>query len=310
MAIFCSECSREVGEQLFATASRVDQWLLLEYAGAWGGKAIPESDLAPEIKARLMGWANIMPNTETSFIKHGDQQKTGAKIRFFVALTSETYPVLYKFELDGYESLLTFDLEAVLRRDSQFEANIERDPILIICTNGRRDVSCAKYGLPIYNAFAAQTPGWAWQVTHFGGHRFAGTLTMLPDGIMYGRVDMDDVPALIEAQRDRYVVIEKLRGRSCYDEPIQAADYYLRGITGERTITGLRFVSIREEGESAWSVRFDSLADHQCYEVHVRSELSTWVSYKSSSDPEPRQLPQFHLVEHHEVKRKAPRCEG
>jgi hypothetical protein len=306
MALYCSECSREVGEQVFATAPRVDQWVLLEYAGAWGSKAIPESDLAPEIKARLNGWGDGIPFTKTLFIKQGTP---GAKVRLFVALTSETQPALYRFELNHYADLLTFDLESVLRRDPRHADQLQRDPLLLVCTNGRRDVSCAKYGIPVYQACAAQTPGWTWESSHVGGHRFAATFVMLPDGLMYGRVDVDDVPNLLEAQRDRYIVIDKLRGRSCYDAPVQAAEYYLRGITGLRAINALRFVSIREEGASAWSVRFDTMENQQ-HEVHVRRELSTWTTYESSTDAEPKPMPQFHFVEHQQLRRRAPRCEG
>lgn len=307
MTIFCSECSRAVGEQVFATAPRVDQWVLLEYMGTWGAKAIPESDLAPEVKARLSAWGDGIPFTKALFIKQGQM---GAKIRLFVALTSETHPVLYRFELDRYEDVLTFDLDAVLRRDPALAGNISRDPLILVCTNGRRDVSCAKYGVPVYAAFAEQTPGWTWESAHMGGHRFAATLVTLPDGVMYGSVAVDDVPTLVEAGRDRYVVIDKLRGRTCYEPPVQAAEYYLRGITGIRAIHGLRFESLREQGESAWSARFEETENHQRHEVHVRRELSEWTTYESSADAEPKAMPQFHFVAHHEVRRKAPRCEG
>lgn len=307
MTLFCSECSREVGEQVFGTAPRADVWVLVEYTGAWGSKAIPESDLAPEIKARLLEWGDSIPNAKVLFVKQGER---GDAIRLFVALTSETYPVLYRFDLARYDDLLTFDLGAVLRRDSALETQLQRDPLILVCTNGRRDVSCAKYGLPVYQAFAEQTPGWTWESTHVGGHRFAATLVMLPDGVCYGHVDVDNVPELVEAERDRYVVIDKLRGRVAFEQPVQAAEYYLRGITGERALTGLRFVSIRQEGESTWSVRFESTIDHQRHEVHVRREPSSWVSYESSTDAAPRPFPQFHFVEHQVLRRKAPRCEG
>jgi len=306
MTLFCSECSVEAGETIFASAPRTDQWVLVEYTGAWGAKAIPESELAPEIKARLNGWADNIPFTKVLFIKQGEM---GAKIRVFVALTGAAFPALYKFELDSYEALLTFDLEAVLRRAAQFEANLQRDPVILVCTNGRRDVSCAKYGVPVYNAFAEQSPGWAWEVTHIGGHRFAGTLVTLPDGLIYGRVNADDVPELVAALRDRYVVINKVRGRSYYDAPVQAAEYFLRGSTGITALAGLCFESIQQPEEQVWSVRFTT-ADNELHEVHVRREMSPWTVYESSTDAEPRHVPQFHLVEQHAVKRKAPRCEG
>ena len=306
MALFCNECSREVGEQVFGTAPRVDVWLLLEFTGAWGVQAVPESELPPEVKARLIGWGDSIPNTKVQLIKQGEK---GAKIPFFVALTSLESPVVYKFDLDSYDDLLAFDLDAVLRRESRYEDNVHRDPLILVCTNGRRDISCAKYGLPVYQALAEQTPGWAWESTHIGGHRFAGTLVTLPDGVYYGRLDVDDVPELVAAQMNRYLLVERVRGRVVYDQPTQDADYYLRGITGERLLDGLRFVSIREIGERHWSVRF-AADDGHTHEVQVRRAPSEWVAYESSTDAEARHFPQFHLVEHAEMRRKAPRCEG
>ncbi|MBK9746308.1 MAG: hypothetical protein IPO91_05955 [Chloroflexi bacterium] len=307
MTQFCSDCSVEAGEKFFASAPRTEHWILVEYTGAWGAKAIPESDLAPEVKAKLNGWADNIPFTKVLFIKQGAM---GATVRVFVALTNESSPVLYKFELASYEALLSFDLDAVLRRDPQFDANVQRDPLVLVCTNGRRDVSCAKYGLPVYTAFAEQTPGWAWEVTHVGGHRFAGTLVTLPDGVMYGRISPDDVSALVAAQRNRALVVEKTRGRAFFDAPVQAAEYFLRGSTGIATLSGVCFESIRQPEENVWSVRFSVAHDNELHEVHVRREMSPWTVYESTTDEAPRQVPQFHLVEQHTVRRKAPRCEG
>ena len=305
--VFCSECSRAVGEQVFGTAPRADVWLLLEYYGAWEAKAVPQSDLPAAVKDRLLGWGEAIPHTKVQLIKRAEP---GAAIRFFVALSSQIDPVLYRFELDSYEALLTFDLDAVLRRDPALDASIARDPLIAVCTNGRRDVSCAKYGVPVYDELIKHAPQWAWQITHLGGHRFAGTMVALPDGACYGYVDPDNVAEIVANVRDRYVTIDKLRGRSCFDPPVQAAEYYLRGITGSRSLPGVRFVSIRETGESAWSVRFDLLVDGTRHEIHLRRALSEWTTYESSKDAEPKHMPQFHFVEHQQLRRKAPRCEG
>lgn len=305
--IYCSECSRAVGEQVFGTAPRTDVWILLEYDGAWGAKAIPESDLPGAVKQQMLAWGEAIPNCKTLFIKGGAR---GEGVRLFVALSSERDPVLYRFELPDFDALLALEMDAILKRDPRFDAHRHADSLIAICTNGRRDVSCAKYGLPVYREMTQHVPGWAWEVTHIGGHRFAGTMVILPDGVVYGQVDPDDAKEIAQKTRDRYVIAEKLRGRTCYDAPVQAAEYYLRGITGERALPGLSLLSVQTQGEAAWSVRFEVLSDGSRHEIHLRRALSDWVSYESSTDAEPRQFPQFHLVEHIPLRRKAPRCEG
>jgi hypothetical protein len=51
--------------------------------------------------------------------------------------------------------------------------------MLLVCTNGRRDVCCALWGQRFYAAAAALLPN-VWQTTHLGGHRFAATAVSLP----------------------------------------------------------------------------------------------------------------------------------
>jgi hypothetical protein len=305
--VYCSECSRAVGEQVFGTAPRADVWILLEYDGVWGAKAIPESDLPEAIKQQMSAWGESIPNCKTLLIKNA---RRGEGVRLFVALSSERDPVLYRFELPDLDALLSVNMNALLRRDPRYDAHQHPDPLIAVCTNGRRDVSCAKYGLPVYRELAQYAPSWAWESTHLGGHRFAGTLVVLPDGLVYGHLDADDAKEIVQKTRDRYVVVEKMRGRSCYDAPAQAAEYYLRGITGERTLPGVALISVREQGEAAWSVRFEVLADGSRHEIHLKRELSAWTSYESSTDAAPRSFPQFHLGAHTPFRRKAPHCEG
>lgn len=302
--VYCSECSRAVGEQVFGTAPRVDVWILLGYGGTWGAKAIPESSLPEAVKAQLTAWGETIPHCKTLLIKG-----VGQGIPLFVALSSETSPVLYRFDLPDYDALSSIDMAAVLRRDAQYNAQQVSEPLIAVCTNGRRDASCAKYGLPIYRELARHAPELVCEVTHIGGHRFAGTLAVLPAGVVYGQLDADDAPEILQTARERDLVLEKLRGRTCYDAPMQAADYYLRAILGERALSGIAFTSIHEQGEAAWSVRFQA-ADGSRHEIHVRREQSSWVSYESSTDAKPRTFPQFHLVEHIPLRRQSPRCEG
>ena len=73
------------------------------------------------------------------------------------------------------------------------------DPIFLVCTNGKRDACCALRGRALMTALAADHAERIWECTHLGGHRFAGNLVCLPDGIIYGRVSADDGPRLADA---------------------------------------------------------------------------------------------------------------
>jgi hypothetical protein len=74
-----------------------------------------------------------------------------------------------------------------------YEAHRSDEQLALVCTNGRRDLCCARFGTPVYNYLKNEEPGFpglrAWQSTHMGGHRFAANLLWLPQGVLYGRVD-------------------------------------------------------------------------------------------------------------------------
>ena len=293
--LLCSDCSRQAGEQLFGTAPRADLWLLLEYTGAWGNKALPESDLPQPIKDRLDGWLTSIPNTKFQFIKC-ERKREG--ITFFVALTHEIEPRLYQLHLQSYDELLKLDIPAIIARDPSLDTARRDEPIYVVCTNGKRDAACALYGPPVFREMEHAAGDNTWQGTHIGGHRFAATFVCLPEGMCYGHVDADDAVAIVEKHKRGEIVVEKTRGRSCYDSPVQAADYYLRGITGIREITGLQLVSATQTDDEQWRVRFRAAHDGTQHDIQLIRRLSEWVSLESTGDPEMKRFPQFHLVAH------------
>ncbi len=295
--IYCSECSLLVGEQLFGSAPRADVWILLEYTGQWNYKALPQSDLPDAIKAQIDGWMSRLPHPKFQFIRQQDAAEAGS-ITLFVALAREQRPLLFEFELDAYADLLAIDVPALAANPSAYQAYLRQSPIFTVCVNGRRDIACAKYGTPVYNALSQAAGVNGWQTTHMGGHRFAATMACLPSGVVYGRVQADDAAEIVEHTLAGRIVTRNLRGRSCYDAPVQAADYYLRGILGVDTLHGVEYLGREATGESSWTVRFHTPRDRQNYAVRLESTLSDWTVYESSGDAERRPMPQFHLIDH------------
>ena len=94
-------------------------------------------------------------------------------------------------ELERYDDLLELDLASA---GDQVE-----HPLLLVCTHGKHDRCCAKFGRPLYDAVREQVDEeWVWQSTHVGGDRFAGNLVVLPDGVYYGRVEPSEAWPLLE----------------------------------------------------------------------------------------------------------------
>jgi len=105
-----------------------------------------------------------------------------------VAISRDSGSTLYRFALDDYEDLLNLDLAAIVAGEPIYQKYVSDERVFLVCTNGRRDKCCAKFGPPIYAEVARAVGDAAWQTTHIGGHRFSACVVFLPDGIIYGRI--------------------------------------------------------------------------------------------------------------------------
>jgi hypothetical protein len=289
---FCADTSREIGEQLFGTATRADVWLLLEYNGAWEAEAFRDSTIPQPVKDHISAALAAIHKSRLELIKQRGVPTRA--ISFYVAVTHEQAPALYKFDLASYDDLLTLDIPAIAA--GQIQAALSSDPLFLVCTNGRRDRSCAKYGVPVYDALIRQAGDSVWQCSHVGGHRFAGNIVCLPQGISYGWVGPELAPSIVSEYRQQQIHLESYRGRSCYHEPVQAAEYFLRQHTGDRGISSYRFKADQRVEKHNWLIQFES-ASGTLHEVHLIEELSSFEIYKNSGEDEKSRVPQYRLLE-------------
>lgn len=289
---FCSDLSRESGEPMFGTAPAVDVWFLLEYGGPWLAKATEDNDLSPATQAWLHGALALTKRGRIQFIKQS-RTPSATGITFFVALAREVAPLLYEFHFDSYDDLHSLDLARLLAGDAGRE-HLRPDPLYLVCTNGRRDRCCARLGLALYQALAEQVGDAAWQTTHLGGHRFAPTLAAFPDGTCYGRLAVEDLEPLVQAQQAGQLYLSHLRGRSCYASLVQAAEYFLRQETGQRAGDAYRLLGAQSGGDNAWLVR---IAEPATGAIHQLTVQQTAVTRPVGCSPaKSKSLPQFHLV--------------
>jgi hypothetical protein len=257
-AAFCAEASLENAESLAATASRVDHWILIEYRGLWGHDAVAASGLSDEVKARLREQAAARPNTKILFLRR-PHRRAHPTLAVFWGSSPERGGALFHAEIESYDELVGLDLTAVGREQLGH-------PLLIVCTHGKHDRCCARYGRPLYKAFEEQAEDdWVWQSSHLGGDRFAGNVVFLPDGLYYGRVEPGAAWSLLDEYLAGRIDLDHYRGRSAYTFSEQAAELAVRRITGLRGIGDLRLVE--HEGTH---VRFR--ADGRTFDVGVAYE--------------------------------------
>jgi hypothetical protein len=205
---------------MIGTADQVDAWVLLEYRPAWKARAVEENDLGDTTRAWL---ADNLAALAANNVKARPQLIRRPEIdRAEVELLVGVPGALIRFAGKGYEFLADVWLPDVLAAPERYPAVTE--PRYFVCTNGQRDLCCARFGLPVYAALRTLVGDRVWQVTHLGGHRFAPNVLALPQGVLYGRVNEMAAPALVEQVEAGGLSFPHLRGRTWYPPVAQAAE--------------------------------------------------------------------------------------
>jgi hypothetical protein len=258
-------------EPLFATASVVQRWLLLEQPGSWGQNALTESRLPPVAGRELRQRAQAA-GLRIILIRRGRRFSSGRRHCYF-ARTTQTAPYLAEMSLDSLDDLLDVDLSP-LRDGGRIEGATECPrPVFLVCTHGRHDACCSIRGNQVSRVACAKPGDDAWECSHIGGDRFAGNLVCFPHGVYYGRVATDDVASLMDAYSSGRVSLERYRGRCCYPFPMQAAEYFVRrelGILGIEDVV----LSDSERRDDGSIVGTFSLSDGRRVEAEVTVDRS------------------------------------
>jgi hypothetical protein len=285
---YCSQLAFENEELMAGTAVSAPVWLLLEYRQPWRAKATSDNNLPVSVKTWLAEQLSAV-NGRLQFIRQTPQ---AGRQRCFIAVPDVQTPRLYRFDFARHDELFNLDLPAIVENSSQFAHYLTTEPLFLVCTNGKRDRCCAKFGTALYHAFSDEVGTAVWQTTHLGGHRFAPTLMSFPDGICYGRVTIGDIPQLLQAQEKGELYLPKLRGRAVYDAVTQAAEFYLCQELG--VSSSLEYVSTHYTEENGWTVQFHQVPTNQTYQVDIK-EGSSQTIYASCGALQPKTVPAYLL---------------
>jgi hypothetical protein len=266
---FCSEVSLENAEPLAGTASRVDHWLLVEYRGLWSYDALAGSGLSTEVKTHLREQAAARPNTKLLLVRR-TQRRGRPGLAVFWGRSAEQGAELYGREVETHADLLELD---VTRRGDPVG-----HPLVLVCTHGKHDRCCARYGRPLYQSLEEQAEDdWVWQSSHLGGDRFAGNVVVLPQGLYFGRVEPGEAWPVLDEYLAGRIELGNYRGRSSYSSAAQAAERAVREASG---LTGLDDLELA--GQAGGIVTFR--AGGRLYEVEVTEEPATLMYLTCTSD--------------------------
>jgi hypothetical protein len=144
------------------------------------------------------------------------------------------------------------------------------DPMLLVCTHGRRDRCCAVDGRALARAVVATGESDVWESTHLGGHRFAPTALVLPTGYLYGRLDVAGAVLAHKAAAVGEMEPGLCRGRTTWTQPGQVAELAVRAKTGLRGANVLQVEPTTEQGPAGAELVTVAATDGRRWQVTVR----------------------------------------
>ena len=232
----------------WGTAKAAQVIVVVEVAGSWGGEASADSGL-PEPE----GAACYLIRSPG---RHAEEPPRRA---VFVSGDFGGQPWLVGGQLtrEGAVAFLQGDV-ADPNRHETFGLAPRDEPVLLVCTNGRRDACCAVRARPVALAAHAAAPQRVWEVSHIGGHRFAPTAIHLPSGQTFGRLSEEDGVRLAladgAAALSHLFTPTKHRGRVDLPPAAQVAETWWRERRQEWTLAPVTGIGTPELVGSEWIV--------------------------------------------------------
>jgi hypothetical protein len=286
----CADVSGAASEGLAATASRVDRWVLVEYRGLWDRDVLGGSLLSAPLKAHLRDQLARLGHARLLFVKRPERRSHKRRM-LYVGSCRPGEERFYALEFDRHDDLVDYDFAAALLDGGTPGVPVEH-PLFVVCTHGKRDRCCAKYGRPLYDQMKTKVdPEWVWQSTHVGGDRFAGNLVVLPEGLYFGRVGELDIGPILDDYFDGRINLERYRGRSAYTFAVQAAEQAVREKTGATGIGDVELVGVKREGEG-WVVSLR--AGKRTFEAEAWAELGDEPVYLTCGSVTPERPRRVH----------------
>ncbi|GAA1392290.1 sucrase ferredoxin [Luteococcus peritonei] len=225
----CATAWSEADIPALGTAPDARFWVALEQPGPWGAKAFTQSHLDPALGARLEELVATAGGRLLLVRSPAEREDAAAPRRVLVGGGPSASPWLGRCTVTRPE-----DLIHLLGTEPAALATAPRpdwlepcEPVLLVCSNGKRDRCCAVSGGRLARSLAVGHPEQVWEATHLGGHRFAATALALPSRQVLARVDealghraLSGELLCLDARHDR--------GRSCLPQRSRVADAWLR----------------------------------------------------------------------------------
>ncbi|GAA3923708.1 hypothetical protein GCM10023085_01180 [Actinomadura viridis] len=240
----CDHCpGSHSGERpcLASATAKARSWLLIEHPGPWPVRIEDLTDPAPIAEAvRAARAAGVRPQ----LIRRPGRRRGVPPVQVYAGYSSGDEVWLEGRELADPAELAGLDLRALAAGRRPGFGEPVGEPVLLVCTHGKRNACCARTGAPLARHLASRFGAFVWETTHVGGDRYAANLVCLPHALYYGDLGPEEATAAVEAYLNGEVRLERLRGRAGQPEPVQAAEHFLRAHCSIFDVDGVTVESV------------------------------------------------------------------
>jgi hypothetical protein len=204
----CSVVSEANGEDLAGHAIPFEHRLLIEVAPPWEGdvgasrhypKGLWDALMLAWRRGSQVGMTALLPDPEYSVAGSTRLVYLRRPDGPFAAYEKIEYLLPHEDLIPAVEALFGAKEEAARFEEYRRDTRNIRD--LVVCTHGRHDACCGKFGYPLYEELRrgyAEPDGLrVWRASHLGGHRFAPTLVDYPEGRYWGRLEPGALEELV-----------------------------------------------------------------------------------------------------------------
>lgn len=227
---FCREATLSIGEPMAGTASYAEQYIFLSWPKpSWQHKAMQSVGLPESLGSWLEELNKTRQKTQLRLIHRHDT--TDWQVEIFI------YPGAHHYsQVPPHQIMTVLSQHFSNQPNSTYKKNNLSQPQLFICTHGRHDKCCAKFGQVVFQEFQKEISSQQanidlWESTHLGGHRFAATGITFPSSNMYGRMMAEDVPVLVEYILHDRVFAPYYRGKANLSPVEQVAEAFAHQIS-------------------------------------------------------------------------------
>jgi len=225
---FCSLMTRQTGEPLAGTAPFAKHFIFITWPKKyWQYDALDSKGGFPEgLKEWMKSQSEIIGKVSIRLVSHKE-------------LNNESVNIYIYPEKIYYSNILPEEISGVLMshflnecNSKNIAKNIEKDHILV-CTHGRHDKCCAKFGQELASNLRNHLKDQQHNIevfdsSHLGGHRFAPTMIDFPSGRAYGQLTIEEIPDYFESRKLGMVYAKAYRGSVFLPDLEQVAEAYLQ----------------------------------------------------------------------------------